>query len=712
MAVESKIQNTDCELHPFERNRYFYGKLMTSRDFEAEQRYLIGKDRLINRHVHGVGIVCGLELSNPEVDDGILFVDLDAGLGLDCCGHEIVVGRPTSHIRVSGNLQQGTNYIYLHYTECVKEPVPALANASTCEEVCCYNRLQETYEVRVRPDPPVVTDATLTGTVQQQLVDNTTAPLPGARVEALDPDGIVHTATLTDETGSYTLAVVANTYVVRASATGFQSASTAGTSVAAGQTITLPAFTLVLDASEPDATTRCHDMTQQYYEEHLRVCPRCEDPKVLLAVVTMSAQGQVSLDVSATQQHRAILYSNPMLHDLLCDHVADFHNPHHTTAADVKALQSVNNVGNVEGLPHVSNIDLVSSNSTIQINPQPDSQRIDITTIPAVNVTSVGPTPIVGNSLNFARENHVHDLANEVVQRDHLNNDVINNLLTSDGTITITPDTTNRTVNLRTTPAESVTSVGANPEVGTSLNYAREDHIHNLQINGQGPDANGELRLIPGANIEIALGAQSNELVISATGNETVLDISSGRVIFEDMNGLDEIRQSPSIQHNLRAEHIAIVLALELGSREPQDRNGFRVMGDTAFFPPPTQESPLMWAVHSNTTPDQFVIILQDRRPFGQTEDPPPPVTLIVRWWAIPKTQELGDLIALPPSPLPPEDFVVGRIVMRPGIRIDDLAQELLGVNVTPDEFRELLERLQNEGRIRIEQDRLFPQDT
>ena len=34
---------------PFERNRYFYGKLLTVRDFEVEQRYHSGKRALLNR---------------------------------------------------------------------------------------------------------------------------------------------------------------------------------------------------------------------------------------------------------------------------------------------------------------------------------------------------------------------------------------------------------------------------------------------------------------------------------------------------------------------------------------------------------------------------------------------------------------------------------------------------------------------------------------
>ena len=38
---------------PFERNRYFYGKLLTVRDFEVEQRYHCSKRALLNRLLHG-----------------------------------------------------------------------------------------------------------------------------------------------------------------------------------------------------------------------------------------------------------------------------------------------------------------------------------------------------------------------------------------------------------------------------------------------------------------------------------------------------------------------------------------------------------------------------------------------------------------------------------------------------------------------------------
>ena len=708
MAEETKTENLGCELHSFERNRYFYGKLLTVQDFEIEQRYLIGKDHLINSHVHGAGIVCGLELTDPDVDNGTLFVNVTAGVALDCCGNEIIVSKPINHLRVRGTPQEGLNYLYLYYVECVKQPMPALTNASTCEEVCCYNRIQESYEVRVSAAPPTLADAEFLGDVVHLQVSGDPAPLVGARIEALQ-NGVVQAFTLTDAEGHYSLAVVAGTYDIRASATGYQPVTEANRSVATGSTLSID-FTLEPATESPNPATLCQDITQRYYAEHLRVCPQCQDPKVLLAVVNMSpGGGQPSINQADTRRYRSIVYSNPMLHDLLCDHVADFHNPHQTTAADVKALQSINNVGNVGGGPHVSNVDLTSSNGTVQINPDPTSQHIDLTTTPAVNVTSVGPTPVVGNSLNFAREDHVHDLTNGVVQRVHLNNEVITNLLTSDGTITVTPDTAARTIALRTTPATSVTSVGASAQIGTSLHFAREDHVHNVRINDRGPDANGAFRLSAGANVSITPGALANELIIAAAGGGTAIDVPSGRVIFLRMNGLGEIRESPPIDHGLRAEHIAIVLALELG---PEGINRFRVMGDTDAFPPPTQagsESPLMWAVHADATPELFRIILQDRRPFGRSEDPPPPIDFVIRWWAIPKTVDRDD-VPVPPNDdrvSVPDDFLVGGITLRPGITINNLAAEL---RVERAEIEEQLQRLAEAGRIRIDPgERLFP---
>ena len=75
---------------PLERNRYFYGKMLTARDFEIEQRYFNNKRRLINRTILGVGVVCGLGVY--QNDDSSFSVE--TGMALDYLGREIVVSAP------------------------------------------------------------------------------------------------------------------------------------------------------------------------------------------------------------------------------------------------------------------------------------------------------------------------------------------------------------------------------------------------------------------------------------------------------------------------------------------------------------------------------------------------------------------------------------------------------------------------------------------
>ena len=75
---------------PFERNRYFYGKLLTVRDFEVEQRYHCTKRELLNRLVHGAGVVCGLGVTAS--DESTLMIE--SGMALDYQGREIIVPEP------------------------------------------------------------------------------------------------------------------------------------------------------------------------------------------------------------------------------------------------------------------------------------------------------------------------------------------------------------------------------------------------------------------------------------------------------------------------------------------------------------------------------------------------------------------------------------------------------------------------------------------
>jgi hypothetical protein len=149
MGDQERDENIGA-LHSFERNRYFYGKLLTVRDFEVEQSYFRGKNALINRLIHGGGIVCGLEVT---VSDDGKTVYISPGVAIDCCGREIVVYNSVS-IGIDDFQSDGANYLYLKYAQCYKESVPCIADVSTCEEKCDYNRVMEIFEVAVSSNEP------------------------------------------------------------------------------------------------------------------------------------------------------------------------------------------------------------------------------------------------------------------------------------------------------------------------------------------------------------------------------------------------------------------------------------------------------------------------------------------------------------------------------------------------------------------------------
>lgn len=144
-----------------ERNHYFYGKLMTVRDFENEQTYMNDKRRLGNRMLHGAGIVSGL---------GVLLVDnqtisLEAGMALDYLGREIVVREPcVKQISVLRGFDEihgsGDVYLGIAYREELCEGTFSVAGAAGQNGMPReYNRVQEGYELFLttcEPNPAVL----------------------------------------------------------------------------------------------------------------------------------------------------------------------------------------------------------------------------------------------------------------------------------------------------------------------------------------------------------------------------------------------------------------------------------------------------------------------------------------------------------------------------------------------------------------------------
>lgn len=135
---------------PYERNKYFYGKLLSVSDFQTEQKYMNDKRRLINRFLHGCGVVCGLNV--VQVDDYSL--SLETGLALDFAGREIVVDMPVMKnlsmiegFDAYSEADEMNSYLYLciEYAEKEKEAVYNVSGSSSNNEE--YNKVAEGYRI-------------------------------------------------------------------------------------------------------------------------------------------------------------------------------------------------------------------------------------------------------------------------------------------------------------------------------------------------------------------------------------------------------------------------------------------------------------------------------------------------------------------------------------------------------------------------------------
>ena len=93
--------------YPFERNHYFYGKLLTVRDFEDEQRYMNDKRRINNVLTKGAGVISGL--STVMIDEKT--ISLETGMALDYMGREIIVPESvTKKLNVLDGFKEIKNY--------------------------------------------------------------------------------------------------------------------------------------------------------------------------------------------------------------------------------------------------------------------------------------------------------------------------------------------------------------------------------------------------------------------------------------------------------------------------------------------------------------------------------------------------------------------------------------------------------------------------
>ena len=72
------------------RPRFFAGQLLTEEDLNRLERYVVEKNKLHNRYLHGWGVVCGLEVVRHPCPN---LVTVRTGYALSPCGEDIVVCR-------------------------------------------------------------------------------------------------------------------------------------------------------------------------------------------------------------------------------------------------------------------------------------------------------------------------------------------------------------------------------------------------------------------------------------------------------------------------------------------------------------------------------------------------------------------------------------------------------------------------------------------
>jgi len=101
-----------------QRLNFFNGRLLSVADLRLEQNYHINKRRLHNRHLHGWGVVSGLEVTTNDSK-----VIVAPGLAIDCAGNEIVLGNSVEMV-IAHDAHEF--FVAVEYCEIEIDPIPAL----------------------------------------------------------------------------------------------------------------------------------------------------------------------------------------------------------------------------------------------------------------------------------------------------------------------------------------------------------------------------------------------------------------------------------------------------------------------------------------------------------------------------------------------------------------------------------------------------------
>jgi hypothetical protein len=337
MGKQKGDYNDDaCELKKFERNNYFYGKLMTVDDFKQEQNYFNGKRHLLNRTVSGGGIVCGLAVEVVDGNPKCLIVKVSKGVAIDCCGREIVISYQKENTLEVPEMGSADKYeeppekrygLYLERKDVPKYQVTA-PGSNTCDEICSYSRIKEYYNLVLVP----LEKTPVKGAFDKKsyCVKDTVV------VEVWNPSQEdnhieVNISSKRNSSGlNIVLDRVENTNIFRGKVlldtNGYIRDENTLQINEDEDSIVLKYDDDILDdsviLSEKTFIFNNTKLVERYYKNELEYCPKCDSNRkenyysVLLAVLKL-ADGSMSIDEEETSYCRKILYNNDLLYDLI-----------------------------------------------------------------------------------------------------------------------------------------------------------------------------------------------------------------------------------------------------------------------------------------------------------------------------------------------------------------------------------------------------------
>lgn len=192
---KEKLNDKQCGSNRFKKVRYFHGMLMTDRDFREEQIYHNEKRKLLNRMLHGWGVVCGLGIKAtcPESSKVII----TPGFALDCCGNEIVVcedfevdlkqpvicEEEQDPCADKNDQEECKYYIAIKYHEAPTDRVPVYAPGDACEEKACdYSRTQEGFCVTLCETLPRCTPSP-EGVLEEDVIKDICKCISGGQIK-------------------------------------------------------------------------------------------------------------------------------------------------------------------------------------------------------------------------------------------------------------------------------------------------------------------------------------------------------------------------------------------------------------------------------------------------------------------------------------------------------------------------------------------------